>query len=147
MDLQGIQSIGVNVTNVSASHHLDPTIFAKQTAFDFNLKARKCGVSAHSVNDPGVDQAELEITVLSENATPHSPPTPGKPADWLFQLKTSATLKTKAGQVLWHTDDAYSIVHRLYAEGATAPWSPPFLRIWLTDGLSSRLVDKMLYQR
>jgi len=47
LDLQGIQSIRVEVTNASEFHHLDPSDLAQAVANAINWRTRETGVNAH----------------------------------------------------------------------------------------------------
>src|SRR5271170_4257207 len=98
IDLKGIQSIRVVAKNSSDSQHLDPAILAREVANNPNLYIKETGVKAGTVKENGVEDAVLEITVLSENAAPVSPRPMSTIADWAFKIRISASLTKHDGQ-------------------------------------------------
>jgi len=144
LDLQGVQSIRVEVTNNSASHHLDSSELAQAIANSINWRTKETGVNAHVQKEAG--DAVLAIAVLSEMATPGPILANGGTVRWTFDVKTSASLTKLNGQTIWHSSEAYSRFSRRFAATDQADvWKDPMLQSWLATSLSQRLVYRMFY--
>jgi len=144
LDLQGVQSIRVEVTNNSEPHHLDPSELAQAIANSINWRTKETGVNAHVQKEAG--DAILAITVLNESVTSETTPANGGAVRWTFEVKTSASLTKLNGQTLWHYTEADSRFSRNFAlEGHADAWRDPVLQNWLLASLSQRLVYRMFY--
>ena len=146
LDLQGIQSIRVEVTNASEFHHHDPSDLAQAVANAINWRTRETGVNAHIQKEAGDGDAVLAITVLSETATPETTPESDGSTRWSFIVETSATLTKLNGQRVWHETEVNFRVNRSFAQQDPALlWKEPTLAPWLSGALSQRVVYRMLY--
>jgi hypothetical protein len=144
IELQGIQSIRVAAANVSELHHIDPSALAKAVANSIELRARETGVNATAQGSAGPADAVLAITVLSESAILSL--SSNKRLSLLINV--SATLTRQDGAVIWReTDAAYQFSYSLRSDDSEDVWQSAFLRTWVTNMLSTRIVNRMFYGR
>jgi hypothetical protein len=145
-NLQGIHSIGVDVTNSSESHHVDPTVLARAVVENINWRASANGVYAHVKNVVSGEEGLLEIEVLSENALSSSPSAVVGMVTRNFKVEMSATLKSNDGKVLWHAARAsYPVSQDFPVDYSADPWNESLSQRRLADALSNALVYRMLY--
>lgn len=146
LDLQGIQSIRVEVTNNSASRHLDPSGLAQAVANAINWRTKDHGVSAHVQKEAGDGDAVLAVTVLSETATPETTAKNSGLTRWSFLVGTSASLTKLNGQRVWHETEVDSRFNRSFAQQDPGLlWNDPSVTPWLSGALSQRVVYRMFY--
>ena len=147
IDLQGVHDIRVHVTNVSESHHLDPSELAEAVANRINEQAWRTRVNARIDKEPGYGDAVLEIAIVSENATPGTAAGndgPGKV--WFFQVKTTSTLAKLNGAVLWtESDGGPGFSRKLASQDAADVWTDPAVSHPLILAVGNRLVYRMVY--
>jgi hypothetical protein len=143
LDLQGVQSVRVEVTNDSESHHLDPSDLARRVAYNINWQTRNTGVSAHIQMEDGPGDAVLRISVLNESVSPSRPPASHKKLSILIRI--SARLTRKDGQVIWGEAAPYSIHYNFPHEDPSDVWNDVSLLNFVTYELSSGLVHRMFY--
>lgn len=151
LDLQGIQSIRVAVENSSESHHLDPQILAQAMANEINWETREALAGAHIETGAQEEDAVLNVTILSETATPSpqlsvpEPPGTLKAGNWSLLFKISATLTRKDGQVIWRqSDTSYPVPHMFGPAEPSAMWKNATRIDQMPRLLSRRLVHRML---
>jgi hypothetical protein len=148
LDLHGIQSIQVVVTSVSESHHLNLSDLAGRVTYFINWQTQHTGVSAYAQQQAEPGDAVLQITILSETVDLSSSPPLTARKKLPFLIKVSATLTRQDGQVIWHETDAEYLVHYSFKpEDSSDVWKDTFLRNYVTNQLSSRLVHRMFYRR
>lgn len=152
IDLTGVQSIRVMVTNLSETRHLDPSILAQAVTDQINMRSNVTGVIAHSVWEAGERDADLRIVIRSENGTPSSQlasPSPDgthKADNWSFAFKLSATLNRRDEKVIWsETDSSYAISHMFGPADQTAMWKNVATYDMAPRVLSRRLVNRMFH--
>jgi hypothetical protein len=147
LDLQGIQSIRVEVTNNSESHHLDPSDLAQAVANSINWQGKETRVDVHVQKEACDDDAVLAIVIVNESAALGATAAKGDPnKEWLFEVKISATLTRKDGQVVWsETDSGPRFSRKLAQTDPAEVWNDPIVRNSLTLALGNRLVYRMLY--
>jgi hypothetical protein len=101
INYSGIHSIGVDVSNLSASRHIDPSALARHIVASINENAKDTKVTAQAKEKTGIEDAVLKIVILDESATPVPQRTITRGQIWTIHVGLSATLKEKDGQVLW----------------------------------------------
>jgi hypothetical protein len=122
LDLSGVRSIGVMVTNNSESHHVDTSTLAKVLEEQINEQSRDIKVKAHVEKESGNGDAVLAVVILSENATQNSRPNAIGYQTWTFRVKMSVTLTARDGRVIWKgTDEDYSFTEGFPA-GSPGVW-------------------------
>jgi hypothetical protein len=147
LDLQGIRKIRVEVSYDSQLHDLDPNALASWIEVRINTDARSAGAKAFSQKHPASADADavLQVTVLSETATPGRMRSNGVDEDWDFQISISAVLTKKDGRVVWRESDGnYHFSHDFTSLAAAHILSQPELQNWLTLDTGRRLVARML---
>jgi hypothetical protein len=151
LDLQGIRSIRVAVENRSELQHLDPAILAQEIANQINWQSRGALVGGHAESGAQYEDAVLNVTILSETATPSpgmsvpGPPGTSRAGNWSLLFKISATLTRKDGLVVWRQSDAdYPVPHMFGPADLSAMWKNATRIDQMPQLLSRRLVHRML---
>jgi hypothetical protein len=148
LDLQGIRSIGVEVTNTTPARHIETSELARSVALQIKNQGRRANVTAFPFSNTGGEDAILQVSVLSESATPASNPSNGRSVRWDFQISVSAVLTRKEGTVVWHEKDGtYRFSQNFKPEDEVRLWNEPVVRDFLLTEASSRLVSRMLGAR
>jgi hypothetical protein len=144
-NLRGIGRIRVQVMNASPTQHLDATQLASWLANQINDRADHTTVTGFAAQQPGNEDAVLEVTILSESMTLHSAAVSiGKPT-WEIQLSLTATLTRVDGQVVWRESDGnYRASRALPKEPEPDLWMEPVVYGWLIRGVGNRLVYRMM---
>jgi hypothetical protein len=147
LDFKGIQKIRLEVSNASESHHLDPEALAGWIEFRIDSDARRAGVKAFSQKNPASANADgvLKVNIVSETAAPQQGGASVAGEDWTFQIRLSAVLTKKDGEVVWSEPDGdYRFSERHAATSAGDILIYPEVRNWLTLGIGRQLVWRML---
>lgn len=141
LDLQGIRTIQVAVTNLSESKHLAPADLAQAVANYMNARSLGPGIRTLAQAQASTTDAVLQITILSERT--ELPPRAG----WAtFQVGISATLTRQNGQVIWReTNGSYGLSHRFTGKNPAYLWNEPKFQSGLFGALSSDLTYRLLY--
>jgi len=148
IDLQGIQSIHVEATNISPSRHLDPDDLAGEAARAINAQSGKAGVSAHAGKEQGDADAVLQITVVNEDVELNPQVTPRGSRGANFYIKDSATLTRRNGVVLWRETEVRNLIFREISEAAGGEvWKDPAQMNGLDSVLGYKLVFRMFHVR
>jgi hypothetical protein len=146
LDLQGIQSIRVEVTNDSESHHLDPSELAQAVANSINWRNRETGVNAHVQKEAGDGDAILAVAIVNENATSGQPAAANRDEEWFFQITATAVLTKHDGQVVWSETNGVLQFSRKFTQKDPAElWNDPIVRNWLALAVGNRVTYRMLY--
>jgi hypothetical protein len=125
LDLSGVHSIGVTVTNNSESHHVDTSTLEKVLEEQINDQSRDIKVKARVQKGTGSGDAVLAVVILSENATEDSRPNAIGYHNWTFVMKMSVTLTARDGRVIWNgTNEDYSFSQGFPA-GSPVVWNGP----------------------
>ena len=142
-EMQGIETIRVEGTNVSAQRNIDPSELTNAVANSINWRSGQTGIRASVQNGAVEENAVLKIVILSERATPGMLLEKGRQL-WSFQLKTSSTLTGKDGHVIWaDTDGGLELTRHCPRTEAADLWKDPMIHGWLSRAVSNRLVYRM----
>lgn len=142
--LFGVQTIRVEVTNASLSHHLDPDILALKVAESINAQSWKMKVNAQAGKEARGEDALLVITVLSETLEAE----PAMTVNRTFLITDTATLTRTDGALAWQEVDAGSRIRLNVDEDSEGDlWKIPGLMDRVERALSDRLVFRIFYWR
>lgn len=145
IDLRGVRTIGVSVTNDSKAPLLDSTLLALKVAEYGNDRSRDTKVKLRVRREGGNEDAQLKIVILKESAVKVPQATPGAAQKWALQLVVSSTLTARDGHVIWQ--EAHR--NRDLAPAITAADEREFLQKvshpWIYEALSYPLVKSMFY--
>ena len=101
IDLRGIHSIGVVVTNDSGLPALDGAMFAEQVRDSINFRTPGIHVKAQLKTDPDRADALLTISVLNERVVSAPAANGTGYGSWTVHFDLSAKLVTRDGRVIW----------------------------------------------
>jgi len=147
-ELQGIHQIRVVVTNASSAHHLDAAQVSQWVADQITAQAPGTATTGFSAQQAGNEDAVLEVTILSESATPAEATTPEGKQRWELRLNLTAVLTRNDGRVVWReSDENYTASRALAKEPEPDVWNEPVVQGWLTRGVGNRLVYRMVNDR
>jgi hypothetical protein len=126
--LADARTILVTVTNASQSHHLDPSAFANaivvQTNGRFHGGISSGNIQALTEAPPGVADATLKVTILSESARQYREFLSSE-SSWKISIKVSATLVGWDGRVIWSDGDVALSDHYPAESGSSSfNWKP-----------------------
>jgi hypothetical protein len=147
IDVSGIRTIGVEVLNSSETHHLDPNTLARRIRDMITLQARDVKVKAvlRKGTAIGNEDATLQVTILGEHGEPEQPESRSMDAKWDFQVRVSAILTKKNGTVVWRESNPdYRFSTEVPPVKPAEILAHPSMQYFLTDGISERLVARML---
>jgi hypothetical protein len=141
----GINRIRIVTSNTSPTQHLDAAQLSIWLASQISAQARGATITGFSAQQPGNEDAVLEVTILSESATPLTGTNPGDKQNWELRLSLTAVLTRNDGQVAWRESDGNYTTSRVLAkEPEPDIWKEPVVQGWLTRGVGNRLVYRML---
>ena len=147
IDLRGIHTVRVEVTDISESHHIDTAALAKRTYQVLNAYSKDTGVAAVEQRKPA--NATLNITLLDVLVVPDTPPTGTDVRRWSIQLRYSASLTSHDGVVLWSKSDftkKFSGTGNA-TEDAEAFWQRASASYpWINNTLGFQIVRQMYYE-
>ena len=146
IDLRGIRMIDVAVTDASDSHHIAAAVLAEEIVKVVNAYARETGVRA---NIPAVGvkkDAELQITILSQHAMQLPQTATINQNHWTSQMRVSATLTRRDGQILWHESDWKLVIAVNEAAEDEATFWEKLPQAWTAHRLATRFVHRMFYE-
>jgi hypothetical protein len=136
-----IHSIGVEVTNVSETHHLDPSDLAQSVVGKLNSNPRSAGIKADAGREAGPEDAVLKVVILSESATSASNPANRNGQQWTIFVNLSATITRNEGREVWReSDGAYRLSRFFQEQDPVAVWKEPFVPYWVSWRLDNRLL-------
>jgi hypothetical protein len=148
LDLRGISRIRVQVTNASPTQHLDATQLASWMASQIDVQAGRAAVTGFAAQQPGNEDAVLEVTILSESTKLQSAAASNGKATWEIELSLTAALTRLNGQVVWRESDGnYRASRALPQEAEPDLWKEPVVQGWLIRGVGNRLVYRMINAR
>jgi hypothetical protein len=101
IDLRGVRTIGVTLTNESETHRLGPAQMAKCIVDEANYDYRETKVRVRVHRDGGNEDAELKLVILKEGAVRLPNPRPGVTQKWAVRVSVSGTLTARDGRVIW----------------------------------------------
>jgi hypothetical protein len=146
LDLQGIHRIRVEVTDASATHHLDAPQLASWIASQITAQARRAGVTGFAAGQTSDEDAVLTVSILSESANLQSSvSTSDGKQNREIEVSLAAALTRRDGQAVWRESDGSYRASRLLAQEPEADlWKEPVVQGWLIRGVGNRLVYRML---
>jgi hypothetical protein len=145
LDLQGVKNIGVRVINKSSVQRLSASDVAGFIERRLALEGRRAHLAAYPAGDDTPQDAVLQVTILSESATPAAYAN-GTGIAWDLNVSASAVLTKTGGRVIWQeTDESYHIRYETRQESEDALWKEdPVAKSRLSQGVANRLVFRLL---
>ena len=145
IDLGRNPEICVVVTNQSATHHIDPDVFARSIIDAINDGSKPRGLRARLCEGRGPGEALLQVSLLNETAVPRAYPQSSDFAWWTFMAKINATLAASDGAVVSHlTNEPFRSNGSTHVQNSDDPWLSPGAETWIRRGFSASLVRRML---
>ena len=145
IDLRGVRTIGVTVTNYSKAPLLDPMLLAQRVVEYGNFRSRDTKVKLRVHRDGENEDAQLKIAILKESAVKIPQATPEAAQKWALRLIISSALTARDGRVIWQETNR----DRDLAPAITASDEAEFLQKlshrWVYGALSYPLVKSMFY--
>ena len=86
IDLKGIRTIGVRVTNNSEWRHIDASALAHAIEVGINGYTKETGAKASALTATGQEDATIEIAIQSENAILEAKPAPPGTSRWSYKV-------------------------------------------------------------
>jgi len=145
LDFEGIQKIGVEVVNKSSAQRLPASNVAGFIEQRLTTEGRRAHLEAFSAESHTPQDALLQVTILSESATPAAYAN-GTGIAWDLNVSASAVLTKTGGKVIWQeTDESFHIRYETGRESEDALWKEdPVAKSRLSQGVANRLVFRLL---
>ena len=143
IDLKGIRTIGVRVTNNSEWRHIDASALAHAIEVGINGYTKETGAKAFALTATGQEDATIEIAIQSENAILEAKPAPPGTSRWSYKVTISATLTKHDGTVVWQETNLPYRSRPVSAANPVDVWNKPFFGDWVRYGIGSNLVFHM----
>jgi len=147
IDLRGIHTVRVEVTDISESHPIDTAALANRMYQVLNAYRNDTGVAAVEQGKPA--DATLKITLVDVLVVAETPPAGANVRSWSIQLRYSASLTSHDGVVLWSKSDFSNKFSGTgnTAENAEAFWQRASASYpWINNTLSVQIVRQMYYE-
>ena len=146
IDLRGIRMIDVAVTDASDAHHIAAAVLAEEVVKVVNAYARETRVRANIPADGIKKDAELQITILGQHAIQLPQTATINQNHWTSQMRVSATLTRRDGQLLWHESDCKLVIAVNEAAEDEASFWEKLPQTWTAHRLAARFVHRMFYE-
>jgi hypothetical protein len=143
--LQGVRTIGVDVSDDSAYPNLDTARLAHEVASAITERGRRVKLNGITGEDAANLDGTLKLTIESEEASVRPAAEKSGHATLDFQIRLSAVLKKRDGTALWNKPHEEYFIHSdVVPDAKTDLWKDPRTVIYLTVNLGSRVVNGML---
>jgi hypothetical protein len=145
IDLRGVRTIGVTVSDNSGVHDLDSIQLAQMVAEQANYRSRDTKVKLRVHRDSRNEDAELKIAILKESAAQVPQAAPRAPRKWALRLSISSTLVARDGRVIWQEASRNRSLTTAITAADEAEFLQKLSHSWVYGELSYPLVKSMFY--
>lgn len=146
IDLHGIRMIDVAVTDASDARHIAAATLAEEIVKVINAYARETRVRAEIPAERVTKDAELKVTILDQHAIQLPQTATMNQNHWTSQMRVSATLIGRDGQLLWHESDWKLVMAVNEAAEDEASFWEKLPQTWTAHRLAARFVHRMFYE-
>jgi hypothetical protein len=147
LDLHRSQGIRVEVTNVSATHHVDSGQMSQWLAEAINRQRRPTIPPARAGGEPMAGDAVMQVSIVGESLTPVT--TDRETSDAARpEVTLDATLTRPDGAIVWREMNyPYRSNIGILVPAAGDPWSSTGVQGWVQYYLCNRLAGRLLMGR
>lgn len=143
IDLRGSRAIRVEVTNTSATRHVDPDDMSRWIVASINAQRREGIPAARAGGEPAEGDAVLRVSILAESLV--SRPTTQGPSNAVqIQLTIDATLTRPDGAIVWQErEHPYRSNGDYILSSSGDSWIWKSEKAWVHYSLCNLLVARM----
>ena len=145
IDLRGVRTIGVTVSDDSKAPLLDPAMLAQRVAEYGNFRSRDTKVKLRVHREGENEDAQLKIAILKESAVKLPQAAPGAAQKWALRLIVSSTLTARNGRVIWQETNRDRELTPAIAAVDETEFLQKLSHPWIYGALSYPLVKSMFY--
>lgn len=145
IDLHGVHTIGVTVSDDSKASLLDPAMLAQRVAEYGNFRSRDTKVKFRVHRDGENEDAQLKIAILKESAVKIPQTAPGTAQKWALRLVISSTLTARDGRVIWQEMDRNRDLRTPITAADETEFLQKLSHPWIYGALSYPLIKSMFY--